>query len=90
MCAERVAVFQAVARFPKIKIKAIAVTAASIDHIVERPVAPCGNCRQVIFEYEFRQKLPIRLLFMGETGEIMSCSSIADILPLGFNDTFLK
>ncbi|WP_396636954.1 cytidine deaminase [Maribacter sp. R77961] len=90
LCAERVAVFQAGARFPGIKIKTIAITAASENYEVATPAAPCGNCRQAIFEYEFRQKEPIKLLLMGEVGQIVQCNSIADILPLGFSSTFLK
>lgn len=90
LCAERVAVFYAGARFPGVKIKTIAITAASENYEVAIPAAPCGNCRQAIFEYEFKQKEPIKLLLMGEVGKIIQCNSVADILPLGFNSTFLK
>ncbi len=84
LCAERVAVFQAGAKYPGITIKSIAITAMSKNHLVEKPAAPCGNCRQAISEYEYKQKSPIELLLMGEKGEIIKCSSLADILPLGF------
>ncbi len=90
LCAERVAVFQAGAKFPGIAIKAIAISAASKNHVVDRPAAPCGNCRQSISEYELRQQRPITLLMMGEKGEVFKCHSIADILPLGFDKTYLK
>jgi len=90
LCAERVAVFYAGAQFPEVKIKTIAITAASKDYEVATPAAPCGNCRQAIFEYEFKQKEPIKLLMMGQVGKIVQCNSIADILPLGFNSSFLK
>ncbi len=46
-CAERTAIFAAVAQLgPKIEIRAVAVTN---DHGV--PCAPCGACRQVIYEF---------------------------------------
>ncbi|MFS4469746.1 cytidine deaminase [Maribacter sp. 2210JD10-5] len=90
LCAERVAIFQAGARFPGITIKTIAITAASNNYIVENPAAPCGNCRQAILEYELKQKEPIKLLLMGEVGKIIQCNAISDILPLGFSNTFLK
>ncbi|MBQ4915994.1 cytidine deaminase [Maribacter sp. MMG018] len=90
LCAERVAIFHAGARFPGVPVKAIAITAASEDYEVTVPAAPCGNCRQAIFEYEFKQKSPIRLLLMGASGSIVECASLEDILPLGFNNTFLK
>ena len=89
LCAERVAVFQAGAKYPGVAIKAIAITAMSKTHLVEQPAAPCGNCRQAISEYEYKQKSPIELLLMGEKGEIIKCQSLADILPLGFNNSYL-
>ncbi|MRX65855.1 cytidine deaminase [Maribacter luteus] len=89
LCAERVAVFHAGAKFPGVVIKAIAITAMSKNHLVDTPAAPCGNCRQAISEYEFRQKAPIPILMMGEKGEVIKCKSLADILPLGFNNTYL-
>jgi cytidine deaminase len=89
LCAERVAVFQAGAKYPGIKIKSIAITARSKNQLVDKPVAPCGNCRQSISEYEFRQKSPIELILMGESGQVMKCHSLADILPLAFNNMYL-
>lgn len=89
LCAERVAIFQAGAKFPGISIESIAVTAASNNHSVDHPVAPCGNCRQSILEYEVRQATPIRVVFMGEKGEIFKCNAISDMLPLGFDNSFL-
>lgn len=90
LCAERVAVFQAGAKYPGIGIKSIAISAASLKHQVDTPAAPCGNCRQAISEYEGRQKKPISLLMMGEIGKVLKCSSVGDILPLAFNNSFLK
>lgn len=89
LCAERVAIFHAGANFPNVKIKAVAITAASKNIKVESPVAPCGNCRQSIKEYEVKQEAPISLLLMGERGEVYKCSSVADILPLGFDSSYL-
>ncbi|WP_300027400.1 cytidine deaminase [uncultured Maribacter sp.] len=90
LCAERVAVFYAGSKYPGMKIKAIAITAASLNHEVNQPAAPCGNCRQAISEYEFRQQEPIKILLMGETGSVIECNSLADLLPLGFNSSFLN
>ena len=90
LCAERVAIFHAGAKYPNIKIKAIAITATSKNYVASIPAAPCGNCRQSISEYEVKQETPIRLLLMGEVGEVFMCDSIADILPLGFDSSFLK
>ncbi|WP_343485461.1 cytidine deaminase [Allomuricauda sp. d1] len=89
LCAERVAVFQAGAKYPGVAITLVAISAASNTYTVMRPAAPCGNCRQSIAEYEQKQKSPIVLLFQGEKGPIYRCSSVADILPLGFDNSFL-
>ena len=90
LCAERVAIFQAGAKYPDVQINMVAITATSKNYIVDKPAAPCGNCRQSMAEYEQKQKVPITLLLMGETGEVIKCKSIADILPLAFNNSFLK
>ena len=90
LCAERVAIFQAGAKYPSVVIKAIAISATSMNYQVDTPAAPCGNCRQSISEYEVKQKQPIQLLMMGELGEVLKCNSIGDILPLAFTNTFLK
>ena len=89
LCAERVAVFQAGARFPGVGIVSIAISAASEEHVVDMPAAPCGNCRQSIMEYEHKQQSPISLLMKAEKGPIFKCSSMADILPLAFDNSFL-
>ncbi len=90
LCAERVAVFYAGANFPNVPIKAIAISATSKHHVVDQPAAPCGNCRQAISEYEVKQKQPIKILMMGETGQILKCNAMSDILPLAFNSTYLN
>ena len=89
LCAERVAIFYASAKFPGIAIKTIAVSATSKNFVVNKPAAPCGNCRQSISEYEIKQNRPIMIIMSGEIGEVLKCSSVADILPLAFNSTFL-
>ncbi|PCJ82535.1 MAG: cytidine deaminase [Bacteroidetes bacterium] len=89
LCAERVAVFQAGAKFPGIVINKVAITATSEKYEVAKPAAPCGNCRQSMVEYEQKQKAPIEILMMGEKGKIIKCNSITDILPFAFDNSFL-
>ncbi len=89
LCAERVAVFQAGAKFPGVTILKIAIVASSEKTVTREPAAPCGNCRQSIFEYENRQEKPIELLLMGGEGPIYKCLSIKDILPLAFGSDSL-
>lgn len=89
LCAERVAVFQAGARFPDEVIKTIAIVAVDAANKLQIPAAPCGNCRQAIYEYESKQNKPIRILLQGGNGVIYECPSIASLLPLGFDGSFL-
>ncbi len=89
MCAERVAIYSAGALYPKANIEQMAITASSQKKIVDKPVGPCGACRQAIAEYEFKQDTPIQLLFMGEKGTIIKTKSLQDLLPLSFDKSFL-
>lgn len=90
LCAERVAVFQAGARFPGIPIKAIVISAGSGKVKADKPAAPCGNCRQAISEYEQKQDNPITIIMRGKTGAIYRTDSIADLLPLTFGNSYLE
>jgi cytidine deaminase len=83
ICAERVAVFSASATHPNMKVKKIAVVAHSNEIKIDKPISPCGACRQVLAEYESKSG-NIILLLMGETGNIYEISSVKDILPLMF------
>jgi cytidine deaminase len=89
MCAERVAIWSAGAKYPNMVVKKIAITAASSEIEVKNPVGPCGACRQALYEYEFNQKEPIEIIFMGETGKIIKVNSLASLLPFSFDSSYL-
>jgi cytidine deaminase len=89
LCAERVAIFYAGAKFPQAKILKMAISATSIEKPVSEPIPPCGACRQSIAEYEFKQDVPIEIYFMGEKGTIYHSESLKNILPLVFDKNFL-
>ena len=90
LCAERVAIFYAAANYPKVSIKAIAITANAVLKPLEKPAAPCGNCRQAMAEYEQKQEQPIKVLFMGASGPVIQCDSVLNLLPFAFGASFLK
>lgn len=90
LCAERVAIFHAGARFPNGVIKALAIAASSDKIHVDKPATPCGNCRQAVVEYEQRQNTPIEIIMAGETGPVYHCSSMGDLLPIAFSNSHLK
>ena len=73
-CAERTAIFSAVAELgPKIEIKAVAV---ANDHGVA--CSPCGACRQVIYEFG----PDAMVFFQGAAGPKQA--HITELLPEGF------
>ena len=85
LCAERVAIFFASAKFPKIPIVAIAIRAFSKEFLVDRPITPCGACRQVLLEYQMLQKNQgIPIYMQGEGAEILCVTQVQDLLPFAF------
>ena len=88
-CAERTALSAAASLASHEKIKAIAITCSSKHNPVTTPAAPCGICRQTIFEAECKHKQDIEVILMGETGEMYIFRSIKDLLPLHFDAGFL-
>jgi homotetrameric cytidine deaminase len=75
-CAERTAIFRAVAETPggKIRVRAIANAAASGVHC-----SPCGACRPVLAEFSTRETV---VLYQGPHGPVTT--TIADLLPDSF------
>ena len=73
-CAERTAIFSAVAKSgPGLEIRAIAVVSEQ-----GVPCAPCGACRQVIYEFG----PDARVIFQNARG--WTESHITELLPEGF------
>lgn len=89
MCAERVAVWKAGSTYPNLKIKKLAISASSTITNVNKPVGPCGACRQTLSEYEINQKEPFKVIFMGEEGEVVATESLLSLLPFSFDSSYL-
>ena len=89
LCAERTAVYYAGAKYPNAKMLKMAITAASQNQKTESPIPPCGACRQALAEYEVKQKAPIEIYFMGESGKVVKSESLANLLPLVFDKSAL-
>lgn len=85
LCAERVAVFAAGAHNPDVKIKAIAIAAFAGKDTQPRPVSPCGDCRQVMAEYEYRYKHAIRLIMQAQNDNIVILDNVKALLPFMFS-----
>ena len=73
ICAERVAIFRAVAAGRR-DLTALAVIADTPE-----PVAPCGLCRQVLAEFN-----PDCLVLMANTAGRIRLANLKELLPLAF------
>jgi cytidine deaminase len=83
LCAERVAIFYAGARYPGVPVRSIAITAISEGSYQDEPVAPCGACRQVLYEKETQGESPLEIILVGSQ-KIQVIRQVADLLPLPF------
>jgi len=90
ICAERVLLSAASSIYPGQSIKTIAISYIGKGQKSNRPVAPCGICRQSLIEFEQRFKQPIRLILAGMEGEIYIFDSIRTLLPLEFSGDDLR
>ena len=89
LCAERTAIYYAGAKYPKAKILKMAITASSQNQVTDKPIPPCGSCRQAIAEYEIKQNQPVEIYFMGAKGKVVKSNSLANLLPLLFESSVL-
>lgn len=79
-CAERVAIFKAISDGEKDFSKMIVVADT------ERPVPPCGACRQVMNEF-FEPKMPIYLANLTNDIKLVNIESL---LPFSFQSSDLN
>ena len=86
LCAERVAIFYASSIHPNKKVVAVAVaTKSNRPNSNTTPTPPCGACRQALSEYEVKYHSHIKILMLGENGEVYESQSVANLLPLMFS-----
>ncbi|MCH5239659.1 MAG: cytidine deaminase [Muribaculaceae bacterium] len=91
-CAERTAAFFASSANPGVAFKKIAIAArtssdpskAGKEEFQNKPVSPCGGCRQALLEYEYLYG-DIEVLLFGND-KIYILPSIKSLLPLAFTD----
>ena len=53
--------------------------------VVEEPAAPCGACRQMLHEFAARADVELEILLHGEGCGTVRLTSIAELLPHGFD-----
>ena len=84
LCAERTVLFYANSQYPEQAVRSLAIAAYTQGDFVDKPISPCGACRQVILETEMRYRSPVRIFLYGKS-EIYIVEGIKDLLPLAFD-----
>lgn len=84
LCAERVALFYAGAKYPGVEIETLCIVAKGDLVPKSQILSPCGSCRQVMLESENRQKNPIRVILINQDETVLMVNSAKDFLPFGF------
>jgi len=90
ICAERVLLSSVSSQYPAEVIEAIAVSYDNRNGESDKPVSPCGICRQTLLEYEQRQQKPIRLILAGMEGKVYVIDTAGILLPLSFKSDDMK
>ena len=89
LCAERTAIFSAQTNYPDQPVRLLAIAASDVNGLRDKPVTPCGACRQVILEVEERYHKPIEILLYGTAG-VYRIKSVKDLLPLCFVENDMR
>ena len=84
LCAERTAMFYASASRPDKAMAAIAIAAGQKGVICGTPATPCGACRQVMAQYQFKSGRPMKILLVG-ADRTWVFDKVDDLLPLIFD-----
>lgn len=90
LCAERVLLSAASSLYPGVPVESIAISYHNDNGKSDRPITPCGICRQTLVEYETRLQHPIRLILGGMEGKIFIIPKAGMLLPLSFSGDDMK
>jgi cytidine deaminase len=90
ICAERTLMSTASSLYPGIGIKTIAISYNNMNGKSNRPISPCGICRQSFVEFQESTKSPIRIILSGLEGKVQVIENASDLLPLVFGAEDLK
>lgn len=94
ICAERVLLSTISSIHPGVILKKIAISYYNQNGISDRPIAPCGMCRQALLEQQTRFNAPIELLLSGQQGPVIQIMDALSLLPFNFSamdmDTAIK
>lgn len=90
ICAERVLLSAASSIFPNEGIDTMAISYHNTKGHSDKPVSPCGVCRQSLLEFEGRTGKPMRIILSGMSGKVLEISSAKALLPFSFTADDMK
>ena len=90
ICAERTLLSTTSSLFPGVGVDTIAISYNNLNGKSDRPVSPCGICRQSLVEFQDRTKKQIRIILSGMEGKIQVIENAKDLLPLVFGADDMK
>ncbi len=90
ICAERTMMSTASSLYPGVGIETMAISYNNMKGESNRPVSPCGICRQSLVEFQQRTKNPIRIILSGMEGQVYVIENAQNLLPLVFEADDLK
>jgi cytidine deaminase len=90
ICAERTLLSTASSLFPGVGVDTIAISYNNLNGKSDRPISPCGICRQSLVEFQDRTKKQIRIILSGMEGKIQVIENAKDLLPLVFGAEDIK
>lgn len=90
ICAERTLLSVAGSLFPGVAIDTLAVSYHNERGTSDRPISPCGICRQSLQEFEQRTGKTIRIILGAESGKVIVLEGSNTLLPFGFTGDELK
>ncbi len=91
ICAERTAITKARSENPNAQLRMLAIAVNGPKSFEESGIAaPCGECRQVIFEWVQAYDYKVPILLYGNDKYIVKIEDVQTLLPFGFGGTHLK
>lgn len=90
ICAERTLLSVAGAQHPGVAIETLAISYHNERGTSDRPISPCGICRQSMQEFEQRTGRAIRVVLGGETGKVIVLARSELLLPFAFSADELR
>lgn len=84
ICAERTLLSVASSLYPGVGIDTIAISYHNLKGKSDKPITPCGICRQSFAEFQERTHRSIRIILSGMEGKVQVIENASFLLPFSF------